>query len=75
LISLDAMRFNIDKLISYPASQPCCDLILHLQQIAAVGIEFVDPKMSAVVGVDELSIDPHLCAGWLNRAFQHVAHA
>ena len=51
------------------------DLVLHLQQIGAGGVELIGPKMRAAVGVDELGVDPHLIAARLHRAFQHIAHA
>ena len=51
------------------------DLVLHLQQIGAGGVELVGPEVGAAVGVDELGVDPHLIAAGLHRAFQHVAHA
>ena len=51
------------------------DLVLHLQQIGAGGVELLGPDMGAAVGVDELGVDSGLGADKLHRALQHIAHA
>ena len=51
------------------------DLVLHLQQIGAGGVELFGPEMGAALGVDELRVDPHPVAAGLHRTLQHIAHA
>ena len=57
------------------ARQTGDDLVLRLQQIGARRVELIGPQVGAAVGVDELGVDPHLIAGRLHRALQHIAHA
>lgn len=51
------------------------DLVLHLQQIGARGVELFGPQVCAAISVDELGIDPHLGGAGLHRTIQHIAYA
>jgi hypothetical protein len=50
-------------------------MILHLQEIDAVGVELIGPEMRAGLRVDELSTHPHAIATQLLASLQHIAHA
>ena len=66
---------GLGELNVHRARQTGDDLVLHLQQIGAGGVELIGPEMRAAVGVDELGVDPDLIAAGQHRAFQHIAHA
>src|ERR1700719_4902758 len=51
------------------------DLVLHLQEIGAIGIELIGPQMRACLGVYELGMYPYLIAAALFAPLQHVADA
>src|ERR1700686_771077 len=51
------------------------DLVLHLQEIGAIGIELIGPQMCACLGIYELGVHAHLIAAALFAALQQIAHA
>ena len=57
------------------ARQAYDDLILHLQEVAALGVELIGPQMRAGFRVDELGIHPYLIAAVLFAPLQHIADA
>ena len=72
---LNAGSIDCTQLYLHGARETGDDLVLHLQQIGAIGIELIGPQMRAGLGVDELGVDPHLIAAALYAALQHIAHA
>jgi hypothetical protein len=57
---------RLGELEVHRVRQTCDDLILHLQQIGARGVELVGPQVSAAFSVDELGVHPHTIAGGLH---------
>src|SRR3954454_18624415 len=51
------------------------DLVLHLEEIAAVGIKLIRPETRAGLGLDQLRVNPHPAARGLYAAFQQITNA
>ena len=69
-----ASSIDGNQLYLHGARKARNDLILHSQEVAAIGVELIGPQMRAGLRVDELGIYPHLVAAVLFASLQHIAH-
>jgi tetratricopeptide (TPR) repeat protein len=60
--AFQAGALGLGELQLHRSRQMGDDLVLHLQEIGAGGVELFGPEMRAALGVDELGVDPRLIA-------------